>query len=159
MIATLFMIRRTPRGQRAGPIAMAVALLGAFLMNTATWQPRTFEDWRILAISDMLLIVGLSFALYAGACLRHCFGLAPEARGLVTHGAYALVRHPLYLGEFVATTGLLLPVLSPITASIFAAFAVFQVLRMRMEERILGAAFPEYAAYRRRTPALIPWPR
>ena len=30
----------------------------------------------------------------------------PEARGLVTRGPYRLVRHPIYLGEYVGRAGL-----------------------------------------------------
>jgi protein-S-isoprenylcysteine O-methyltransferase Ste14 len=35
-------------------------------------------------------------------------------------------------------------------------FVVAQVLRLRAEEAVLEQAFPEYAAYRERTSALIP---
>jgi protein-S-isoprenylcysteine O-methyltransferase Ste14 len=122
-------------------------------------QPATSQDWRVLALADLLLAVGLAFAIYAAATLRHCFGLAPEARGLVTAGAYRLVRHPMYLGEFVAYLGVLLPVLGPLTLLIFALFCSFQACRAALEERTLAEAFPEYAAYRRRTPAVLPWPR
>jgi protein-S-isoprenylcysteine O-methyltransferase Ste14 len=77
----------------------------------------------------------------------------------VTSGAYRLVRHPVYLGEFVAFIGLLLPVLAPLTLLIFSAFCLLQAVRARLEEQVLAATFPDYAAYRRRTPAVLPWPR
>jgi protein-S-isoprenylcysteine O-methyltransferase Ste14 len=156
LVATLFMIRRAPRGKRASPTQIAIALAGAFIMNLATFQPRVTEDWRYLALADLLLIAGLSFTIYAALCLRTCFALSPEARGLVTTGAYKLVRHPLYLGEFVSLLGMLLPVLSPFTALVYLLFGAFQLARMGMEERVLAAAFPEYAAYRAATPALFP---
>ena len=62
----------------------------------------------------------------------------PEARGLVTTGAYRLVRHPLYLGEFVAMFGAMLPLLAPLTVSIFALFSLLQATRMVLEERVLA---------------------
>ncbi len=49
--------------------------------------------------------------------------------------------------------------LAPWTALLFAAFCACQAARAALEERALAAAFPEYADYRRRTPALLPWPR
>lgn len=105
------------------------------------------------------MIAGLAFSVYAFTALRACFGIAPEARGLVTTGAYQWVRHPAYLGEFVTFLGALLPVLAPLTALIFGLFCVLQARRAVLEEEVLSAAFPEYAAYRQRTPALVPSPR
>ena len=159
LIATLFLIRRPPRGSRARPPAMTVALVGTFVMSATVMQPVTTQDWHVLVLADSLLTVGLTFSVYAAASLRRCFGLAPEARGVVTSGAYRLVRHPLYLGELIAALGVLLPVLAPLTALIFGLFCLCQVTRAMLEERVLAARFPEYLAYRSRTPALLPWPR
>jgi protein-S-isoprenylcysteine O-methyltransferase Ste14 len=159
LITVLFLIRRAPRGRRAGPLSMALALLGTFIMYLAAGQPLTTQEWTVLAAADLLMVGGLAFTVYAAASLRHCFGLAAEARGLVTTGAYRLVRHPLYLGELIVFVGMVLPMLAPSTASIFALFCLFQAARANLEERVLEATFADYAAYRRRTPALIPWLR
>jgi len=159
LITLLFLVRRTPKGRRAGPLPMAVALLGTFSPFLAAGQPMATQDWRILAAADLAMVVGLAFTMYAAASLRYCFGLAAEARGLVTTGAYRLVRHPLYLGELVTVVGLLLPLLGPRTILIFALFCLLQAVRAIFEERVLASAFADYAAYRRRTPALLPWPR
>ena len=56
---------------------------------------------------------GLRGMLVAALALGRCFGVLPEARGLVTHGPYRLVRHPLYLGELAAMGGLLVASPSP----------------------------------------------
>ena len=159
LLSVLFLARRTPVGSRAAPLAMVIALAGTFVMWLALAQPPTTDDWRVLAIADVVMIAGLVFTLYALGALRACFGLAPEARGLVTTGAYRLVRHPIYLGEFVIFLGALLPVLAPMTIVIFGLFCLLQARRAALEEAALSAAFPDYAAYRRRTPALLPWAR
>ena len=39
LIATLFLIRRAPQGSRARPSAMAVALVGTFVMSATVAQP------------------------------------------------------------------------------------------------------------------------
>jgi protein-S-isoprenylcysteine O-methyltransferase Ste14 len=159
LLSVLFLVRRTPVGGRAAPLAMVIALAGTFVMWIALAQPPTTDDWRVLATADLLMIVGLAFTLYALGALRACFGLAPEARGLVTTGAYRLVRHPVYLGEFVVFLGALLPVLAPFTAFIFGVFCLLQARRAALEEAVLSATFADYPAYRRRTPALLPWAR
>ena len=159
LIAGLFLLRRSRRGARARPLAMVVALGGTLIMNAALIQPVTLDDWRLLMVADLLMAAGLGFSIYAAASLQRCFGMAPEARGLVTGGAYRLVRHPLYLGEFVAFLGALLPVLSPFTLLIYLTFCGLQARRVALEERVLAETFPEYGEYRRRTPALVPWPR
>jgi protein-S-isoprenylcysteine O-methyltransferase Ste14 len=159
LLATLFLTRKSPIGGRANPVAMLVALAGTFIMWIALAQPMTSDDWRVLALSDFLVAVGVAFSMYALGALRFCFGLAPEARGLVTDGAYRIVRHPVYLGEFVAMLGALLPILAPFTALIFAVFCFLQTCRAALEESVLSDTFAGYAAYRQRTPALLPWPR
>jgi len=54
---------------------------------------------------------------------------------------------------------MLLPVLAPLTVTIFALSCLCQAARAILEERVLAAAFSEYAEYRRQAPALLPWPR
>ncbi len=159
LLTILFVIRRTPISQRAAPIQMLTALGGTFIMWIALAQPSTIDDWRVLALADLLMIVGLAFTIYALGALRACFGLAPEARGLVTSGAYRWVRHPVYVGEFVIFFGALLPVLAPLTVVIFCLFCLLQARRAQLEEAVLSATFPEYAVYSQQTPALLPWAR
>jgi protein-S-isoprenylcysteine O-methyltransferase Ste14 len=78
---------------------------------------------------------------------------------LVTAGPYRLVRHPIYtamLGKLLATSfafghwiGL------PIAGSVFL---IGTMIRVRSEEQLLREAFgPEFDAYARRVPALIPF--
>jgi protein-S-isoprenylcysteine O-methyltransferase Ste14 len=159
LLSILFLARKSPVSGRSSPRAMAVALGGTFIMWIALAQPTTIDDWRVLALSDLLVAVGLAFSIYALGALRFCFGLAPEARGLVTTGAYRIVRHPVYLGEFAALFGSLLPVLAPLTVVIFGVFCALQACRAALEESVLSESFPGYSVYRQRTPALLPWPR
>jgi protein-S-isoprenylcysteine O-methyltransferase Ste14 len=80
---------------------------------------------------------------------------------LVTHGPFALVRHPLYLGLQTAAFGYLL--IFRIWSLVFVAGNFLAlVVRARREEQALAAEFGEaWAAYARRVPGWIsrsgPW--
>ena len=90
------------------------------------------------------------FSVYAITNLGRCFGVLADARGLVTKGAYELVRHPLYLGELTSMLGLALAtnnVVIPLLS--WAGLTAIQLTRMHYEERVLTATFPEYAMYAR----------
>jgi protein-S-isoprenylcysteine O-methyltransferase Ste14 len=88
--------------------------------------------------------------------LGRCFGVLPEARGLITAGPYRIVRHPVYLGEIGACAGLALAAFGTANAVLLGALIAAQLVRMRWEERALADAFPAYAAYSARTPRLVP---
>jgi protein-S-isoprenylcysteine O-methyltransferase Ste14 len=158
LVAGLCLTRKSPR-TRAGLLPILVALGGTFMMAFPATQPRVTEDSWVLTVASLLLIAGLGYTIYAVSSLGSCFGLAAEARGLVTGGAYRHVRHPVYLGELISALGVLLPVLTPATAATFVIFVALQAYRVYLEEGVLSAAFDDYESYRRRVPMLVPWPR
>jgi protein-S-isoprenylcysteine O-methyltransferase Ste14 len=71
-----------------------------------------------------------------------------------TPGPYRLVRHPLYVGWLAVFWA------APTMTAAHLLFAVgmtaYILAAIRWEERDLVAAHPEYAAYRRRVPMLLP---
>lgn len=82
---------------------------------------------------------------------------SPTEGALVTTGPYRYVRHPIYgsLGLFagvgaVANWSKLHAVFGLV---VLAALGV----RISCEERVLRAAYPEYAEYAARTKRLLPW--
>jgi protein-S-isoprenylcysteine O-methyltransferase Ste14 len=157
LLVVLFAIRRPSIGHRPSLTARAIALGATFITFFIPFQPRTIDNWWLLTISDVLMVIGITFSIYALATLGRSFGIAPEARQLVTSGPYRWVRNPAYLAEFVTATAMALPLLSPLTVVIFAAFVTLQLRRIALEEQVLWDTFPEYDEYRRRTPALVPW--
>ena len=78
---------------------------------------------------------------------------------LVTGGAYARIRHPIYLGFFlwgIAQT-LLLPNWVAGPAGLAGAMALF-LFRVSREERLMLEEFgQQYSDYMRRTARLVPW--
>jgi protein-S-isoprenylcysteine O-methyltransferase Ste14 len=141
------------------PVAVAAALVGSFILYSLFLipdQPRT-TDLRVLGISDILLAAGMTLALYSLSYLRYRFSIVPEVRGLVTSGPYAVVRHPIYLGEVISGLGLVLPTLLSLHFVVFVVFLAAQLTRTYFEERVLRGAFPTYEAYARKTARLIPF--
>ncbi len=96
----------------------------------------------------VLLFVGVSgyaLVLWSLLTLGTRFGIAPADRGLVAHGPYRLVRHPMYLGELVLRLALVSTSPQPfLAAGLFLALTAIQVLRAIREEHIISD-YPAYA--------------
>ena len=112
----------------------------------------------LILAGDLVAVLACIWLLASVLALGRCFGVLPEARGLVTRGPYRAVRHPVYLGEITACAGLALAAPSLRNGLVLAVFVGAQLVRMGFEERALTHAFPEYAAYAERTPRLVPRP-
>jgi protein-S-isoprenylcysteine O-methyltransferase Ste14 len=132
--------------------ACAFAMLAVVLVGGAA---RSTPPALLLA-GDALAAAGCLWLLVSVLALGRCFGVLPEARGLVRRGPYRIVRHPVYLGEITALGGLALAAPSLANAAVLAAFVAAQLTRMRLEERALRAAFPEYEHYAASTGRLLP---
>jgi protein-S-isoprenylcysteine O-methyltransferase Ste14 len=75
---------------------------------------------------------------------------------LVTHGLYALVRHPMYLGILMVGLGGILLYRTWTLVFVSLNFPVL-LLRAKREEEALGEEFgEEWMKYRRRVPAWLP---
>jgi len=81
---------------------------------------------------------------------------ALRARLFVISGPYKIVRHPLYLSEDIGTFALAMQFKQPWAILIALESLAAQVPRMRYEEQILRATFPELKAYAARTWRLLP---
>ncbi|HEX3391588.1 MAG TPA: isoprenylcysteine carboxylmethyltransferase family protein [Solirubrobacteraceae bacterium] len=147
--------RSQPRRRARRPLAF-LACAVAMLAVVPAAGPSAGTPSALLLAGDAVAVAGSLWIFASVLALGRCFGVLPEARGLVTRGPYRLVRHPVYLGEIVALAGLTLaaPALSHL--AILAVFVLAQLTRMRFEEAALTEAFPEYAAYAARTPRLVP---
>jgi protein-S-isoprenylcysteine O-methyltransferase Ste14 len=80
-----------------------------------------------------------------------------EDHKLITSGPYSRVRHPMYLGIFVYTAGLIL-IASDLLVFIFFAFSIWvNYRRIPSEEKMMIAQFgDEYSEYMKRSGRLFP---
>ena len=105
---------------------------------------------------------GLLLMFSALASLRDVVQVAPEPRAgghLVTRGVYSRFRHPIY-------TAILLLVSGSFSGSRRCSVGIgglavmgFLAVKVRFEEQLLVARYPDYVAYRQRAWGLVPWPR
>jgi protein-S-isoprenylcysteine O-methyltransferase Ste14 len=156
VLVVIFAVRHVPQRTATGFYPRCAAVAGTFLgVGIVLLPPRELSSMLYLA-SLLLIISGTVFAICAGLVLGRSISVLPEARQLVTWGPYALVRHPLYLGEIVAMIGVALQYLSTWALLLLGLQCAFQLQRMRNEERVLFQVFPEYADYMARTARLVP---
>lgn len=143
MTAVLILARRSTEAVSRSPSDWIFAFVG----TTAALLARPGGDHPInVAAGVGLVMAGTCLALAAKVSLNRSFGLAPANRGVKRRGAYAFMRHPMYLGYMVSQVGFML--LNPTwrNALLYAVVWSVQVARILREERWLSAD-PAYRAY------------
>jgi protein-S-isoprenylcysteine O-methyltransferase Ste14 len=156
VVVGLLFARRPASASASGAGPRIAGVLGTYLsVGILLLPPANIAPW-LRDIGTALILGGMAFALYSLLWLGRSVSLVAEARKLVTGGPYAIVRHPLYLGEEIAILGVVLQFLS-VWALLILGLQVFcQLYRMSCEELVLGNTFPDYRAYKSRTFRLVP---
>ena len=152
----MYTVRYIPQRSTTGFYPRFAAVVGTFSSLAFLLLPPQELSYALYLASLLLLVAGIIFAICALIVLGRSISLLPQARRLVTSGPYALVRHPLYLGEMVAIAGIALQHLSVWALLLLVLVWAFQLRRMEYEERVLLQSFPEYADYMARTARLLP---
>lgn len=109
-----------------------------------------------LQVAGTVLVV-IGIALWAAGS-RVIIGAFHDGR-LLTSGAYAVVRHPMYSGilVFVATGVALILGSWPLLTVPVVGAAVIRVFVRREEDYLERQHGRAYREYRARVPALVPW--
>jgi methanethiol S-methyltransferase len=145
----------------------SIALLLLFFL----WQPLGGVVWEVQGtatriVLSTLMVSGWLLVLAATFMINHfdLFGLRQVWLYLrdkpYTHlpfktpALYANVRHPLYLGWFIAFWAT--PTMSGAHLLFAVVTTVYILMAIRWEESDLLKSLPGYAAYRKRVPMLLP---
>ena len=143
----------------------ALVVGGAVLMGANFMTGARGMQWMPFGTMEQILFVvalaGLGVTWWARIHLGTLWSgrvTRKEHHRIVKTGPYAIVRHPIYAGISLAliATALLRPGWAGFAgaALIIASF----VIKYRLEERFLMDELgPEYKAYRKQVPALVPF--
>ncbi len=157
------------RETKASRLLNTVPLIAAFILLSPS-RVTPGASWRgagdgaaLYGLGALLTAAGLGFAVWARARLAGNWSgtvTIKQEHELVTGGAYAIVRHPIYAGMLLGIAGSALAIGAWRGPAAFALASVAIGRRVWLEERALrrrfGADFDRYAA---RVPALLPLPR
>jgi protein-S-isoprenylcysteine O-methyltransferase Ste14 len=141
-------------------IVVAVVCVGLAIVGRSHFDGLAVGALWVRVLGLAVLVASTVFTLWARFSLGTMWSVASKVKDdhqLRTRGPYAVTRHPIYTGVLGMLLGATL--LSGIGQWIVlfpAALIVFEV-KIRMEERLMMATFPEeYPRYRRQVPKLIP---
>jgi protein-S-isoprenylcysteine O-methyltransferase Ste14 len=162
----------TKTTKRLEPVASRVLRVAIFLIAIALLATtRTPLPWLYLQVWPVGLwpfwlgaavtIAGLLFAVWAREHLGRNWSRSvtiKQGHELITTGPYRVVRHPIYTGILAGFLGMAVAISQVrgfiVLVLVFLAFW----LKLRMEEQWMRSQFGEvYAAYARRTAALVPY--
>ena len=161
LIAVSFLVRGRPRAVAPGWTSRLVAYANSFIVMVFIFvAARLQPEWlrptpvpELRTAGAVLWLAGAILCLWPLWYLRRSFSLEPEARTLVISGPYRLARHPIYTVYLLINAGILLRHLTLPLAIVLAVWVLLLLVRIRYEEGVLAAAFPEYPEYRRRVRA------
>ena len=156
MIVSFYLVRRQATSTTPSIAARVLAVVATFTPFFVPLLTRPVADVTTLVVPSFLLFAGMAWSLWSVRHLGRNVSIVAQSRELTRSGPYRLVRHPLYLGEFVATIGIVLAGFTWAALGVLAVLATLQVYRSVKEEEVLSEAFPEYADYRLTTARLVP---
>jgi protein-S-isoprenylcysteine O-methyltransferase Ste14 len=144
-------------GVAAFAVAYAVVRLGGVAPDSVLWH----RGLAIAVPADLLVLGGAAFSIWARLTLgRNWSGEVTFKRDheLIESGPYGLARHPIYTGIITMGLGSALDYGRVIGFVALLALCAAFWSKARAEEAIMSRHFPvEYAAYRTRVRAIIPF--
>jgi protein-S-isoprenylcysteine O-methyltransferase Ste14 len=143
-VAALFIVRRRTTEVSRRPIAWLAAPIGMFAMLLARPAGAGLPDLPC----ELVQLVGVGIAFASLGTLGRSFGLVAANRGIKMGGPYRFVRHPAYAGYLVTYLGYVAENLSLVNIALLCVSTVFQLVRIKEEERVLMADV-SYKSYRR----------
>ena len=135
----LVLIRRHPQRITVSPLFWIVAMAEAY------WDLLfgVFRSYPSVALcpawfTDGLSIMAFLILLTARISLGRSFGIVAADRGIITTGAYRIVRHPVYTAAYLAVFAYVLSHFSVLTVSLALCNFALTATKALLEEKFLG---------------------
>jgi hypothetical protein len=138
-VALFFFITRRD-AKKVGTKLEGIIALGGTFIASLLHGPKLADTQLIPTAIQVAGLLGWMLALIA---LGRSLGIAPADRGLVRHGPYRFIRHPIYAFEALFFLGMVVADPSVHNLAVMGAWSTLQVIRIFREERILGG-YDEY---------------
>ena len=124
-----------------------------------TWTSIPLPEW-VQWLGIFVALAPIFFLIQVHRHLDRQWSIALEIQEdhqLITTGPYRFIRHPMYLGIFIYTAGLMLISLDALVV-LFLGFSIFaNYMRIPREEQMLIEEFgDEYIEYMKRSGRLLP---
>lgn len=97
----------------------------------------------VALILRVLSMLGVGVAIWTIAALGKSFDVSPADRGLVKHGPYRWLRHPMYASELFSVMVIVAADLSVRNLLVIFMLMATMLLRIRWEEKII-LGYQEY---------------
>jgi protein-S-isoprenylcysteine O-methyltransferase Ste14 len=149
LIVTM-VIRRPPRRVTPNPWYWLLAFVASYwqilILGFLQGGRPVVSNWT----TTLLAVLGLLVMVWARLSLGRNIGFVPAQRELVSSGAYAFMRHPVYTAVLLTNGAFLLRAFSPLNA-LLIGLGIFWFIPVKslVEEDFLRAD-PEYADYMQR---------
>lgn len=139
------------------PLVLLIAGGGAWLLGR--WVPvAPWTGTPVTVVAVLLALAGLALMAWALiGFIRHRTSVHPmhpeRARHLLTDGAYAISRNPIYLADALLLTAWIVWLGQPIGLLMLPLFVLYlQQFQIQPEERVLQQRFGDhYSRYRQTT--------
>jgi protein-S-isoprenylcysteine O-methyltransferase len=161
-------LRSKGAGRRRDSGTLQTVLIAAYVSSGIAIYLAISDDAYIARFTPLgvlglvMMIAGMAIRAWAIGTLRRFFTVDVvvfDDHRLIRAGPYRYVRHPSYTGALLTFYGLAIG-FEHLWAAIVIVLptTVAFLIRMRVEEAVLRAAFPrEYPAYERSTARLVPF--
>jgi protein-S-isoprenylcysteine O-methyltransferase Ste14 len=159
-----------PQGRQWAFVVLLAIGGGMIVARLAGWtgsggpSPFTAPLWPFSAgravAAVLISYLGLAVAVWARVTLGRNWSAIPELKQgheLVTHGPYAVVRHPIYTGLLLMFAGVAVLWATPAGLLLLLVVVVGIQLKLAREEALLAGEFPDqWPAYRAHTRRVLP---
>jgi protein-S-isoprenylcysteine O-methyltransferase Ste14 len=148
-LAAISFLIRDPAIETTRRDEVAIPAISFFLPLLAMNSPIIIDAPYSLPFGLIVAILGASLGIVSFIFLRRSFAILPSVRKVVSGGPYRMIRHPLYLGEFFYSLGMVMLSFSILSLALILSSAVFLVWRIEIEEHKL-TKYPAYRDYAQR---------